>query len=98
MKNKGLAAIGIGACAAACAGALALPAILGAGALGAGGTLAVFSGTSVEVVVCLLAVAAIAGMFFLWGRKARAQVTKQACASDGSCGCNPNKADALIKT
>jgi hypothetical protein len=98
MKSKGLAAIGIGACAAACAGALALPAMLGAGALGAGETLAIFSGASVEVVVCLIAAAAIAGVAFLWGRKTRAQATQQACATDGACGCKPGKADALVKT
>ena len=89
MNNRFLAAAGIGACAAACAASLALPAILGAGALGAGSFAAFETGLGTEFLVLVAATLAAAGVF-IWRRSRRAEVT---CASDGSCGCKPEQED-----
>ena len=89
MNNRFLAAAGIGACAAACAASLALPAILGAGALGAGSLAAFETGLGTEFLVVVAAALAVTGAF-IWRRSRRAKAT---CASDGSCGCKPAQGD-----
>jgi hypothetical protein len=94
MKNNRMAVVGVGACVAACAGSLAIPALLGAGALGAGGTAAWFSGASSELVLCLIAAVTLAGIAFSLGRRT-APTSTASCAADGACGCNPGKPDTL---
>lgn len=89
MKSKFIAAIGLGACAACCAGAIALPWAIGAGFLGLAGGSAVVIGASLEM-LALLAAAIGAGaiaVFLFQRQKAKAK----ACATDGSCGCKPSQ-------
>jgi hypothetical protein len=92
MNSKKLAILGVGACAAACTGAVLLPALVGAGIVGAGGG-AMALGASLETAALLAAaVAAGAGAMYLLQRRKAAQ---HACPADGSCGCNHKRADAL---
>ena len=96
MKSKHMAALGLGACATACAASLALPAMLGAGVLGLGGAATVLAGVGAEVVICGAgALAMISGMVLLFRRKVAESAR---CASDGGFGCNPAKADAMGET
>ncbi len=90
--NKSLAAIfGIGACAAACAAALIVPAAIGGGGLGLGAAL---SGASLELGIVVAATAAGLAIFLLRRQRPAARVTPlsvdtHAFAADGSCGCGP---------
>ena len=92
--NKSLGAIlGIGACAAACAAALIVPALIGFGGLGIG---AAISGASLELGVLVALAAAGLAVFLVRRRNTLATATHTAdqghgpsCAADGSCGCSP---------
>ena len=88
MKNKFIAAIGLGACATCCAGAIALPWAISAGFLGLAGGSAVAIGASLETLALVGAVVGAGGiaMFLFQRQKAKAK----ACATDGSCGCKPS--------
>lgn len=92
--NKSLVAmLGIGACAAACAAALIVPALIGVGGLGLGAAL---TGASLEVGI-IVALAAIGlANFSVQRRKKSPAIAPLAredhgtsCAADGSCGCSP---------
>ena len=83
MKNKTLTALGIGACAAACAAGLLVPALMAGGAAGLAGWLS-FSGGA-DLVLCVAAAAIIAGAVYLLIRRSKAA----ACGADASCGCAP---------
>ena len=95
MKMSKTAALGVGACAAACLGVTALPLITGAGLLGLGGlgTGAWLGGMSLEAIVCggglLLAVGSIAA-YFVFRAKAIGSNT-DSCTTDGSCGCKSSQ-------
>jgi hypothetical protein len=88
MKSKFIAAIGLGACAACCAGAIALPWAIGVGVLGLAGGSAVAIGASLEILALITAVIGAAGIagYLFQRRKAKAKT----CATDGSCGCRPS--------
>lgn len=94
MSNKVLVGVGIGACALACAAAVSMPALVGVGVLGAGGALALISGATLEVVICLAAVAGIGAAVFFWNRQ-RSQTKMQRCLGDGSCGCKATEFDGM---
>lgn len=95
MKMSKTAALGVGACAAACLGVTALPLITGAGLLGFGalGTGAWLGGMSLEAIVCvgglLLAAGSIAA-YFAFRAKAIDSNT-DSCTTDGSCGCKSSR-------
>lgn len=83
-KNK-ITRVGIGACAVACVGSLAIPAVLGTGAA-AVGSLSLWGGSvNMDTFICATAALLIAGGAFYLGR--RTQSGKANCASDGACGC-----------
>lgn len=92
--NKSLAALlGIGACAAACAAALIIPAMIGVGGLGLGAAL---SGASLELGIMVALATAGLAVFLVRRKRKSARVAPlqrqdhgHSCAADGSCGCGP---------
>jgi hypothetical protein len=93
MKSTKIVAVGVGACAAACAGAAALPLLAGAGILGAGGLGAgtLLAGLGVAEIICVGAPILIfiaAGIFFVTRQRTSHPAS---CAADGSCGCGEKK-------
>jgi hypothetical protein len=84
VKSKVMAALGIGACAACCAGAIALPWAAGAGFLGLAGSSAIAIIAGLEwLALAAGAIAVGAGILFLYQRR---KVASPACPVDGSCG------------
>jgi hypothetical protein len=81
MKDKTLAGLGIGACAAACAAGFLIPALI---AGGAAGLAAWFSISGADILMCAVPAAFLAGAAYLIHRRRKAA----ACAADGSCGCD----------
>jgi hypothetical protein len=93
MLSRPATALGIGACAAACAGIAVWPLFAGAGLAGFG-VAGLFSGLSTEVLACLAIPAVGLGGWVAWrmARPRRIQANGEAatCSTDGSCGCGPS--------
>jgi hypothetical protein len=95
MKMSKTAALGVGACAAACVGVSVLPLLAGAGLVGLGGlgTGAWLGGMSLEAIVCgggLMLTAGGVAAYFAFRTKPVAS-NAVSCSTDASCICKPSQ-------
>lgn len=92
MNNKKITTLGVGACVAACAGTALLPALAGAGLLGASGLGlgAWLGGISFDAIICGGALLLAGGGAAFWYLR-KPQIPAIICATDKSCSCGSSK-------
>jgi hypothetical protein len=101
MKISKTAVVGVGVCAAACAGASILPVLAGAGIVSVSGLGlgAWFGGIGLDTIACAAGLVVALGLVVTYVLKQyrRSKSSPAACSTDGICGCGPDRSQTEVQ-